>query len=204
MSALDSITTVAVNVVDSVGYAGLGGVMLTENVLPIPSEVVLPVVGLQVSSGQMLFWAATLAATVGSVLGAWMLYGVGRLGGRPMALRLPRVLGITEVRLARTESWFARRGDAIVLLGRLVPGVRSLVSIPAGTLRMPVGRFLVLTAVGSLGWNAALIGFGSALATRWETVTSAFASTATYLLPAAAAVLLMVVLRRPRAFAVTA
>jgi membrane protein DedA with SNARE-associated domain len=110
MSVLESITTAAVSVVDGVGSAGLGGVMLTENVLPIPSEVVLPVVGLQVSAGQMLFWAATLAATVGSVLGAWMLYAVGRLGGRPMALRLPRVLGITEVHLARTESWFARRG----------------------------------------------------------------------------------------------
>jgi membrane protein DedA with SNARE-associated domain len=204
MTVLDSITTAAVSVVDSVGYAGLGGVMLTENVLPIPSEVVLPVVGLQVSSGHLLFWAATLAATVGSVLGAWTLYGVGRFGGRPMALRLPRVLGITEVRLARMEAWFARRGDAIVLLGRLVPGVRSLVSIPAGTLRMPLGRFLILTAVGSLGWNAALIGFGTAIATRWETVVSAFSSTAPYLLPATVTVLLMLVLRRPRALAVTA
>jgi membrane protein DedA with SNARE-associated domain len=180
--------------------------MLAENALPIPSEVVLPLVGLQVSSGQMVFWAATLAATVGSVLGAWMLYGVGRLGGRPIVRRLPRFLGLTEVRLARTESWFARRGALLVLLGRLVPGVRSLVSVPAGTLRMPVGRFLVLTALGSLGWNAALIGLGTALATRAGTALSALAATATSLLPAtasfAAAVLLVLVLRRTRALAV--
>jgi membrane protein DedA with SNARE-associated domain len=71
---------------------------------------------LQVSAGQLVFWAAALASTTGSVLGAWLLYAVGRFGGRPLALRLPRFLGVTEERLNRTERWFARRGDAIVLL----------------------------------------------------------------------------------------
>jgi membrane protein DedA with SNARE-associated domain len=198
MSTLDSIATTAEHVVDGAGYAGLGLVMVVENVLPIPSELVLPVVGLQVSSGQMLFWGAAVAATVGSVLGAWMLYALGRLGGRPMVLGLPRFLGITEERLARVESWFARRGDVIVLLARLVPGVRSAVSIPAGTLRMPVGRFLVLTAVGSFVWNAALIGLGTTLAAGWATVLSAVSSASAYLLPAAAGVLLLMVLRRTR------
>jgi membrane protein DedA with SNARE-associated domain len=205
MSVLDGIAAAAVGIVDSVGYAGLAVVMFAESVLPIPSEVVLPIVGLQVSSGQLLFWAATLAATVGSVLGAWLLYAVGRLGGRPIARRLPRFLGVTEVRLARMESWFAARGNLVVLVGRLVPGVRSVVSIPAGTLRMPVGRFLVLTAVGSFGWNAALIGFGTALATRWQAALAAVSAGATYVLPAtvasAAAMLLVLVLRRARALA---
>jgi membrane protein DedA with SNARE-associated domain len=120
------------------------------------------------------------------VLGAGVLYAVGRIGGRPLALRLPRFLGVTEERLDRTERWFARRGDAIVLLARLVPGLRSAVSVPAGTLRMPIVRFLVLTAIGSLIWNAALIWVGSALAANWQSVVGAISGASTWALAAAA------------------
>ncbi|SDX90984.1 membrane protein DedA, SNARE-associated domain [Modestobacter sp. DSM 44400] len=158
--------------------------------------------GLQVSAGQLLFWAAALSATAGSVLGAWALYALGRLGGRPMVLRLPRFLGVTGDRLDRTESWFARRGDGIVLLARLVPGLRSVVSIPAGTLRMPVGRFLLFTAVGSFAWNAALIALGTALAASWETVLTAVLSSASTYALAAIAVSGLLVLRRGRALRV--
>jgi membrane protein DedA with SNARE-associated domain len=203
MSVADSIASSAEQVVHSAGYTGLALVMAAEAALPIPSEVVLPVVGLQVSAGQLSLTGAALAATIGSVLGAWALYALGRLGGRPMVARLPRFLGATEERMARVEGWFARRGDVIVLLARLVPGVRSVVSIPAGTLRMPLGRFLVFTTVGSLAWNAALIGLGSALAARWASVLSALSTTATYLLPATAAgVIVLLVLRRSRALGV--
>jgi membrane protein DedA with SNARE-associated domain len=200
MSVLQSLATAAQQVIDSVGYVGLAGVMLVENVLPpIPSELVLPMVGLQVSAGQLLFWAAVLASTVGSVLGAWVLYAVGRFGGRPLALRLPRFLGVTAERLDRTERWFARRGDAIVLLARLVPGLRSAVSVPAGTLRMPVARFLLFTALGSLAWNAALIWLGTALAANWESVVGAISGASTYALAAAAGIgMLVLMVRRVR------
>jgi membrane protein DedA with SNARE-associated domain len=202
MSVLDSIAAAAEQVVHSAGYTGLAAVMAAESVLPIPSEVVLPVVGLEVSAGTLTFWGAALAATVGSVLGAWALYQLGRLGGRPVALRLPRFVGVTEERLARTEAWFSSHGAAIVLLGRLVPGVRSVVSIPAGTLRMPVGRFLALTALGSLAWNAALIGLGKALATQWGTVVTAVAAGTPYVLAAAAGATVLLALRRTRSLAV--
>ena len=200
MSVLQSLASTAEQVIDGVGYAGLAAVMLVENVLPpVPSEVVLPMVGAQVSAGQLLFWAAVLASTVGSVLGAWVLYAVGRFGGRPLALRLPRFLGVTEERLDRTERWFTRRGDAIVLLARLVPGVRSAVSVPAGTLRMPVARFLLFTAIGSLGWNAALIWLGTALAAHWQSVVGAISGASTYALAATAATgMLMYMVRRLR------
>jgi membrane protein DedA with SNARE-associated domain len=199
MSLLDSVATIAEQVVDSVGYAGLGLVMLAETVLPIPSEVVLPLVGLQVSAGHLDFWAAVLAATAGSVVGAWVLFLLGRLGGRPLVLRLPSFLGLTEERLARTETWFARRGNVLVLLGRLVPGIRGVVSVPAGTLRMPWWRFTLLTAVGSLGWNTALIGLGAMLGTRSAAVLSAVTSDALYAVAAAAvAGVLFLEMRRTR------
>ena len=200
MSVLQSLTTAAEQVIDSIGYAGLSLVMLVENVVPpIPSEVVLPVVGLQVSAGQLAFWAAVLASTAGSVLGASVLYAVGRRGGRPLALRLPRLAGITEERLDRAERWFARRGDAIVLLARLVPGLRSAVSVPAGTLRMPLGRFLLMTAIGSLLWNGALIWLGTALAAHWQSIVGAVSGVSTWALAAATGVgILVLMLRKVR------
>jgi membrane protein DedA with SNARE-associated domain len=202
MSALADIAPMAEQVVTSAGYAGLAAVMTAGELLPVPTEVVLPVVGLQVSAGQLLFWAATLAATLGSVLGAGALYAVGRWGGRPAVLRLSRVLRVSEARLSRAESWFARRGSVVVLLSRLVPGVRGLASVPAGTLRMPVGRFLALTALGSLGWNATLIGGGALLAARWQTVLDAVSGAAPYLAVGAAAAALVWTAHRGRSTAV--
>jgi membrane protein DedA with SNARE-associated domain len=204
MSVLAGLAATAGQVVDGLGYLGLGLVMLVENVLPpVPSELVLPVVGLQVSSGQLLFWGAALAATVGSVLGALALYALGRFGGRAMVLRLPRFLGVTEQSLARAESRFARRGNAIVLLARLVPGLRSAVSVPAGTLCMPLGRFLLMTAIGSLIWNSALIWLGTALASNWESVVGAISGVSTYALAATTAVgILVLMLRKRRALRV--
>jgi membrane protein DedA with SNARE-associated domain len=202
MSALDSTASAAEQLVHSAGYAGLAVVMAAESLLPIPSEIVLPVVGLQISAGHLLFWGAVLAATAGSVVGAWALYALGRWGGRPLTLRLSRLLGISGDRLARTESWFAHRGVVIVLLGRLVPGIRGVVSIPAGTLRMPLGRFLALTAAGSLAWNAGLIGAGAVLVDQWQTVLSAVSIAAPYAVAAAAGIAVLLVLRRTRSLAV--
>jgi membrane protein DedA with SNARE-associated domain len=204
MSVVGTLIAEAGQVIDSVGYAGLALVMLVENVLPpVPSEVVLPLVGLQVSAGHLAYWAAVLASTVGSVLGAWALYGIGRAGGRTLALRLPRVVGVTPERLDRTERWFARRGDAIVVLARLVPGLRSAVSVPAGALRMPVARFLTLTAVGSAVWNAALIWVGAALAADWQAVAGAVSAASTWALASATGgvmlfVMVFVMVRRIR------
>jgi membrane protein DedA with SNARE-associated domain len=197
MSIVASLATAAEQVVDALGYAGLAAVMLVENVLPpVPSELVLPMVGLQVSAGRLLFWAAVLASTVGSVLGAWVLYAVGRLGGRPLSLRLFRLLGTTEARLDRTERWFAHRGEAIVLLARLVPGLRSAVSVPAGMLRMPVARFLAFTALGSMIWNGALIWLGTALAAHWESVVGAISGASTWALAAGAGIGMLVFMAR--------
>ena len=202
MSVLAGTASAAEQLVHDAGYAGLAAVMAAESVLPIPSEVVLPVVGLQVAAGQLLFWGAVLAATAGSVLGAWALYAFGRWGGRPLTLRLYRLLGVSGERLTRAESWFGRRGAGVVLLGRLVPGVRGVISIPAGTLRMPLGRFLALTAAGSLMWNAALIGAGAVIVDRWQLVLSAVPAVAPYVVAAGAGAGVLLVLRRTRSLAV--
>jgi membrane protein DedA with SNARE-associated domain len=115
-----------------------------------------------------------LAATIGSIVGAWMLYGIsaaiGPLRLHRFVVRFGRWFGLKEHDLVRAETWFDRRSDAAVLIGRCIPLIRSIVSVPAGFRRMPLPRFTVLTALGSAVWNAALIGAGAVLGDRWEQV----------------------------------
>lgn len=153
-------------------YVGLALVVVMEHVFPpIPSEVVLPFAGFLVSRGYLSFGGAVLGATIGSVLGASVLYALARWGGRPVILRYGSILQIDERSLAQAEAWFQHWGDWIVLLARIVPLGRSAVSVPAGSMRMPWIRFATLTAAGSTVWNVALIGAGWLLGENWATVS---------------------------------
>jgi membrane protein DedA with SNARE-associated domain len=161
-----------VSVIDAVGYIGIAALMVLECVFPpIPSEVVLPLAGFTIDRGELSFIGVLTASTAGSMVGAWLLYAAGRMGGRPFVERYMRALRLRPDDLDRAERWFTRRGDWIIAAGRLVPGVRSIVSVPAGMLRMPLLRFSVLTFIGSAVWNAALIGLGWGLGTNWESVS---------------------------------
>ena len=154
------------------GYAGLIAIMIVENLFPpIPSEIVLPLAGYEVSRGELTFVATVAAATLGSLVGALLLYALGRWGGRPAVERWGRCLRVGPDELDRAERWFTRWGDWVVLGARLVPGARSVVSIPAGTMRMGVTRFTLLTVLGSAVWNSVLIGTGWALGDNWEAIS---------------------------------
>jgi membrane protein DedA with SNARE-associated domain len=159
------------NVVTEAGYAGIAIVMAIETVFPpIPSELVLPLAGFQVARGTLGFVPALGASTLGAVLGALVLYAIARLGGRPLVLRLHPLLRVTDHDMDRADRWFDRRAVPIVLFGRLVPGVRSLVSVPAGLSEMPLWRFLAATTAGALMWNAALLGAGALLGAQYDRV----------------------------------
>jgi membrane protein DedA with SNARE-associated domain len=159
------------NAVTEVGYAGIAAVMAIETVFPpIPSELVLPLAGYQVANGTLGFLPALAAATFGAVLGALLLYVIARLGGRPLVMRLHPLLRISERDLDRADRWFDRRAVPIVCLGRLVPGVRSLVSVPAGLAEMPVWPFLAATTAGALAWNALLLGAGTLLGAHYDRI----------------------------------
>jgi membrane protein DedA with SNARE-associated domain len=159
------------DVIAALGYVGLAMLLIAENLFPpIPSEVVLPLAGFLVGRGDLVFWQALLAATFGSVAGALILYALGRYGGRKLVLRYGRFLHVDEEGLDRADGWFRRYGDWVVLFARVVPLARSVVSIPAGTMKMPAIRFTVLTAIGSLAWNTLLIGAGVILGANWQVV----------------------------------
>jgi len=199
-AVLASLASETERIVRSAGYAGLTAVMVVENVFPpIPSELVLPLAGFEVSRGQLTFVGAVLAATLGSLIGAWIIYAVGRRGGRPVVLRLHPLLRISAADLGRAERWFARRGDWIVVAARLVPGARSIVSAPAGMLRMPLLRFSALTAIGSLAWNTALVAGGRALGSSYRDVGAAVGPISTAVVAVTVLAVAALVLRWRRA-----
>ena len=161
-----------VSVIDALGPVGVGLLVALENLFPpIPSEVVLPVAGYVASQGGMSVWWAVVAATTGAVLGAWVLYALGAWVGRDRIMRWLEAIPLMDPEdLERAEGWFVRHGGAAVLVGRCVPVVRSLVSVPAGVERMPSVRFTLFTALGSAVWNGGLVWAGYALGAQWEDV----------------------------------
>ena len=172
---------------DAVGYVGVAlAVALETIVAPIPSEVILPMAGWKVSQSAAdpaivepltgLPWNIPLAvalATVGSLIGALVGYAIGIWGGRPLLNRYGRYVGIGADDLDRADRWFERWGSWAVFLGRMVPLVRTFVSYPAGISRMPLGRFILFSTLGSLPWNAALIGAGYVVGENYPQIEAA-------------------------------
>ena len=159
-------------VINALGEVGVGALVMLESVIPpIPSEIVLPAAGALVYFGELSGPLTLLCATLGSLLGALILYGAGRAFGEQRTRRVLLAIPLVEVDdVDRADAWFARRGEAAVLVGRLIPGVRSLISLPAGAAGMPLGRFVLLSTIGSLIWNVVLIGAGWVLGTQWHVV----------------------------------
>jgi len=166
------LTDWAVGLMESLGAPGAGLAVALENLFPpIPSEVILPLAGFTASQGTLGLLPVVLWTTAGSVVGALALYLVGAAIGRDRLRRVVDRMPLVRVEdLDTAEAWFARHGARAVLIGRLIPIVRSLISVPAGVERMRMGRFVTLTAVGSLVWNSALVLVGYLLGEQWPAV----------------------------------
>lgn len=161
--------------IDSAGYYGLVFLMFLENVFPpIPSELIMPLAGFLVTRGEMSFAGVVAAGTLGSILGALPLYYAGKWFGlehlKRWADRHGRWLTVSGADLDRGKEWFDRYGGITVLLCRLIPGIRSLISIPAGVANMPMGLFLLYTTAGTAVWSALLAGAGYLLGVNYDKV----------------------------------
>lgn len=172
---LPDFTEWATDIIDRLGYPGVGALVALENVIPpIPSEVILPLAGFQADQGDFNLFLLIVVATIGSIVGAMILYTVGAVLGEDRIRRLVGRFGkyvlVTTGDIDKATSWFKRHGRSAVFFGRLVPVVRSLVSIPAGVDKMPLGSFLIYTAVGSAIWNTILIMAGYLLGTQYDRV----------------------------------
>lgn len=172
---LSSLADWVTDVIDKLGYIGVALLVALENLFPpIPSEIVLPFAGFVARDGRATLPGMILAATIGSLVGAWVLYGIAAAIGPERFHRFIDRYGkwfrLTSADIAKAERWFDKRAIVGVLVGRCIPLVRSLVSIPAGFRRMRFGVFTLYTAIGSLVWNAALIGAGYRLRENWHDV----------------------------------
>ena len=164
------------DVMQSGGYFGLVFLMVLENVFPpIPSELILPLAGYMASQDELNLWGVVAAGTLGSVLGALPLYWVGRKYGQERLCRFAgkhgRWLALSPDDITRASRWFDRYGLWTVFLCRLIPGLRSLISIPAGIRRMPMATFLACTALGTALWSALLALAGWWLGNNFDQVS---------------------------------
>lgn len=162
-----------ISVVETLGYVGVAFLVALENLFPpIPSEVILPLAGFVSVTGDASLVGMIAAATVGSVVGALVLYGIAALIGpvrlRALVDRYGKWFRIDGEDLDRSEGWFDRKASVAVLVCRCIPLIRSLISIPAGLRRMKLTPFILLTTLGSLVWNTLLVGAGYLLGERWE------------------------------------
>jgi len=172
---LSGLATWVQDVIESLGYLGVAILVVVENLFPpIPSEIVLPFAGFVAQRGDASVVVMILAATIGSVVGALILYFISSAIGpdrlRQFVVRFGKWFGVKESDLTRAEEWFDRRSTTAVLVGRCVPLIRSIVSIPAGFRRMKIVPFALYTFIGSAVWNIVLIGAGAILGDNWDAV----------------------------------
>ena len=197
---LTGLAGLAVNIIDALGELGVGALALLETVFPpIPSEVVLPLAGFLAQQGRMNVFLVLLTATLGGLIGAYILYYVGHRLGEERAIRwLSKLPLVDREDFEKASGWFHRHGRSAVLFGRLIPGVRSLISLPAGSARMPLGSFTLFTLIGSTIWNSLLVSLGVLLGRQYHLVDqySAWLNYAVY--AAIAGVVLWLVVRRVR------
>jgi membrane protein DedA with SNARE-associated domain len=169
---LDGVVGWVVALMDALGAPGVGLAIALENIFPpLPSEVFLPLAGFAAARGEMSLVAAIVWTTLGSLVGALALYGIGAALGRDRLRALVDRMPLVNLRdVDKAEEWFARHGNKAVFLGRMVPLVRSLISVPAGVERMRPLLFAALTTAGSLIWNTAFVLAGYTLGENWHIV----------------------------------
>ena len=162
-----------VQIMETIGPVGVGLAVFAENIFPpIPSEVILPLAGFTAANGAFSPWSAVLWATIGSVVGALALYGLGALLGRRRLYRIADWMPLVDIDdVERTERWFARYGYWTVFFGRMVPVFRSLISIPAGIERMNLGLFTLYSALGSVLWNTLFVFAGVLLGENFHRIS---------------------------------
>ena len=168
---MHALVTTIVSIVNGMGYGGIVAAMFLESsFFPFPSELVLPPAGYLASQGKMELWIVVLLGTVGSVLGALFNYWISLRLGRPLILRFGKYVGLTARAYDRAEDAFRRHGEISTFVGRLIPGLRQYISLPAGLARMPIARFVLFTGLGAGIWASILALVGYIIGNNQETI----------------------------------
>lgn len=173
---------------------------LESTCIPIPSEIVVPYGGLLAAQGHVQLWQVVVVATAANVVGSTIAYAAGRYGGRALFLKYGRYVLIRPHHLDAADRWFERRGQITVFLTRMMPGIRTFISVPAGISRMHFGKFLVYSLLGAIPWNAALAYLGWVFGANWDKLQGYFEryNTVFYVVLAASVVLATLLWRMRR------
>jgi membrane protein DedA with SNARE-associated domain len=166
---IEFLSGIIVATISLLGYSGVALLMAIESAcIPLPSEIIMPFSGYLVSTGQLNLWLVALAGAVGCVLGSLGAYWVGMYGGRPLIEKYGRYLLVSKRDLDMADRWFAKRGELIVFVSRMLPAIRTFIAFPAGVARMDLKRFIVYTFAGSFPWCLGLAYVGQKLGEKWN------------------------------------
>ena len=166
---IELITAFVIATISALGYAGIVLLMAIESAcIPLPSEIIMPFSGYLVYTGRFNLWLVTVAGAFGCVVGSLVAYWIGMYGGRPVIEKYGRYLLISHHDLDLADRWFARFGEVIVFVSRLLPAVRTFIAFPAGIARMNLKKFVLYTFAGSLPWCLGLAYAGQKLGEQWD------------------------------------
>lgn len=169
---LGTIAAFCISIISSIGYLGVFLLMVFESmILPVPSELVMPFAGFLIASGEMKFLWIVVFATLGSLVGSLISYYIGKYGGNRFVKRHGKYFLLDQEHLMNTEKWFSKKGELTIFIGRFIPIVRHVISIPAGIGKMNLKKFMLYTVLGAGIWNAFLTYIGFVLGNNWESIS---------------------------------
>lgn len=172
---IELVSNTAIYLIETLGYWGVFvGMTLESACIPLPSEIIMPFAGYVVYEGQMTLLGITLVGAFGNLVGSWIAYFAGWKGGRPLLEKYGKYILITHSKLQLAEEWFDRYGYEAVLISRVLPVIRTFISLPAGIAHMELKKFTLYTFLGSLPWCFVLGYLGVQLGPQWKTIKSWF------------------------------
>ncbi|MGZ7118878.1 MAG: DedA family protein [Methanobacterium sp.] len=172
---VESVSNFAIVLIENLGYWGIFiGMTIESACIPLPSEVIMPFAGFVVNEGKLSLLGITLVGALGNLFGSLIAYYVGLKGGRPLLEKYGKYILIGHRELDLADNWFKKYGHEAVFISRMIPGIRTFISLPAGIARMDLKKFVIYTFLGSLPWTFALGYIGVQLGHNWEIIKSYF------------------------------
>ncbi|WP_433742299.1 DedA family protein [Falsibacillus pallidus] len=167
---MNSLESFVLDAISSLGIWGIfGGMLLESACIPLPSEVIMLFGGFLVGNGDYSFWSVVVAGVSGNLIGSILIYLVGKYGGRPFIEKYGRYVLLNQKHVKQAEMWFEKYGSAAAFFGRILPVIRTFISLPAGMANMKMSKFVIFTFLGCIPWNIILVYLGVKLGENWET-----------------------------------